>query len=315
MVYGENGYYYRAEKDWGQFPPDWDYRTVPGIAVDQQDRVYLLSRGLPPIAVFSKDGKCLEHWGDNIFQRAHGVCPRPDGSVYCVDDAAHAVYLFDRSRKLVFTLGERGRPSNTGCINKKWQTITQSAGPFHYPTNMAIAKSEDLYVTDGYGNARVHCFAPDGTLKFSWGDPGKGTGQFNLPHGIAVGPDDNLYVCDRANDRIQIFTQSGEYVSEWDLFERPADIVFDKDGTAYVAECKHSSVFDDEPCRISIVSSEGRLIARLGGCQPEDTEIGYHTAHGIAIDSEGSLYVAEVGKKIPQDYRGIKKYRRVTSNS
>ena len=66
-----------------------------------------------------------------------------------------------------------------------------------------------MYVSDGYGNARVHKFAADGRLLFSWGEPGSGPGQFHVPHGIAVDAAGTVYVADRENSRIQLFTPDG----------------------------------------------------------------------------------------------------------
>ena len=91
-------------------------------------------------------------------------------------------------------------------------------------------------MSDGYGNCRVHLFAPTGELKRSWGVPGQGPGEFFLPHGIAVHSDGRVFVCDRENDRIQIFSPDGEYLSEWTDTRRPTHVVFDAQGRAYVSE-------------------------------------------------------------------------------
>lgn len=311
MVFGEGNFHYELEENWGQWPKDWKISVVPGIAIDAKDNLYVLSRGIPPIAILNKDGVPLEHWGDDVFVRAHGVMPTSDGSVYCVDDGGHAAYKFNKEHELIFTLGEKGVPSDTGCVDKQWKTIVRAAGPFNYPTNIAVADNGDLYVSDGYGNARVHVFTSGGKLKFSWGEPGNGPGQFNLPHSLRFGPNGILYVCDRANDRIQLFDKNGKYLDQWCVFERPADLFIDKDGIIYVAECKRCSTFDGTPSRVTILNQEGKVLARVGGDKPYNPEIGHHTAHGVCVDSEGSLYVAEVGKKAPAGYVGLKKYRRV----
>ena len=314
MVFGEGSYRYQLEEDWGNFPSDWKISVVPGICIDNQDRLYVLSRGIPPIAVLDRSGNCLEHWGDGLFIRAHGVYLSNTGEVYCVDDGGHSAYKFNAKRELIFTLGNKGVPSDTGCIDKKWQTITHSAGPFNYPTNIALAKNGDIYVSDGYGNARVHVFSPEGKLKFSWGEPGTAPGQFNLPHSLRFDAQERLYVCDRANDRIQIFDKEGHFIDQWCDFERPADMFIDQDGIMYVAECKRCSAFDGTPSRVTILNLKGEILARVGGDKPYDPSVGHHTAHGIAVDSEGSLYVAEVGQRAPVGYIGLKKYRRINKN-
>lgn len=312
MIFGEGNFRYELVENWGNFPDTWKISVVPGISIDNKDRLYVLSRGVPPVAVLDKEGKCIEHWGDGIFVRAHGVYLTEDDEVYAVDDGGHAAYKFNKKRELIMTLGEKGVPSDTGCVDKKWQTIVRAAGPFNYPTNVALAKNGDIYISDGYGNARVHIFDPEGKLKRSWGEPGDKPGQFNLPHSLRFDADERLYVCDRANNRIQLFDKEGNFIEEWTDFERPADLFIDNEkGIIYVAECKRCSAFDGTPSRVTILNMKGEIQARVGGDKPYNPEIGHHTAHGIAVDSEGSLYVAEVGQKAPAGYVGLKKYRRI----
>ena len=89
---------------------------------------------------------------------------------------------------------------------------------------MAIGPNGDLYVADGYGNARVHRFGPSGELKQSWGEVGTGAGEFHLPHGIWCDPDGRVLVCDRENDRIQVFGADGKYLEQWTDVVRPCAI-------------------------------------------------------------------------------------------
>ena len=110
--------------------------------------------------------------------------------------------------------------------------MLRAAGPFHRVTNVATNSSGDLYIADGYGNARVHKFSKDGKLLFSWGEPGRGPGQFILPHGIGVDSAGLVYVADRENSRVQVFDPGGDYVREWGrdsgpTLNRPYDIFID----------------------------------------------------------------------------------------
>src|SRR4029077_310489 len=127
----------------------------------------------------------------------------------------HTVRRFTPEGTLLLTLGRSGQPSDNGIAGNDYRTIRRAGPPFHRPTNMALAEDGAIYVTDGYGNARVHKFAPNGRLLLSWGEPGGGPGQFNLPHGIAVDRDGRVYVADRENSRVQVFTPEGEYLTEW----------------------------------------------------------------------------------------------------
>jgi len=200
------------------------------------------------------------------------------------------------------TLGTLNTPSDTGYDGKDSINIPRAAGPFNRPTNLAIGRNGDLYVSDGYGNCRVHQFSPTGALKRSWGVVGKGPGQFHLPHGIAVAADGRVFVCDRENDRIQIFSPDGEYLAEWTDTQRPTHLVFDAEGRAYVSELwwhrgqtsqRHGPIQDARPGRVSVFDRDGKLLTRWGG--PEATAPGSFAApHGIAVDSRGDVYVAEV---------------------
>ena len=79
---------------------------------------------------------------------------------------------------------------------------------------MALSPDGEMYVGDGYGNARVHRFSAEGELLQSWGEPGTGPGQFNLVHSVWVHTDGRVFICDRENDRVQIFGPTGELLVE-----------------------------------------------------------------------------------------------------
>jgi len=228
---------YEVIEGWEQLPPGYAHRDVAGVAVDGEDRVFLICRGDHPIIVYDRQGRFLRSWGAGDFTyRTHGITVAPDGTVWCTDDGNHTVRRFTPEGKQLATLGTLNTPSDTGYDGQDYLTIRQPAGPFNRPTNLAVGPRGDLYVSDGYGNCRVHRFSPSGELKQSWGVPGTGPGQFYLPHGIAVAADGRVFVCDRENDRIQIFSPDGEYLTEWTDTQRPTHLVFDQRGRAYVSE-------------------------------------------------------------------------------
>ncbi|MCH7472851.1 hypothetical protein IIA79_07870, partial [bacterium] len=137
-------------------------------------------------------------------------------------------------------------PQNPGDL------VPRAAGPFNYPSELVPSPSGDLYVSDGYRNARVHRFTRDGRLINSWGQPGKTEpGHFHLPHSILVDPEGKVYVCDRANRRVQIFSPDGEFITMWTGMGGPDNIVRDQDGIFYIAEQEdetgepHVSIWDE----------------------------------------------------------------------
>ena len=294
---------YDVVQGWEQLPAGYVHRDVAGVAVDGEDRVYLICRGDHPILAYDQKGNFIRSWGEGQFTyRTHGISVAPNGTLFCTDDGNHTIRQFTPEGKLLMTLGIMNTPSDTGYDGKDYMTITRPAGPFNRPTNIAVGPRGHLYVSDGYGNCRVHRFSPSGTLERSWGEPGTGPGQFYLPHGIAVHADGRVFVCDRESDRIQIFTPDGEYLSEWTDTQRPTHIVFDSEGRAYVSELwwhpgdisrRHGPTTLAKPARLSVYDRDGRVIARWG--TPDATAPGSFAApHGLAVDSRGDIYVSEV---------------------
>jgi DNA-binding beta-propeller fold protein YncE len=293
---------YTVDERWS-LPADHAFGEIVAVACDSHDRAFLFTRGTPPVMVFGPDATALSSWGEGRFKRPHGIFIGVGDTVYCTDDFDHTVRAFTPDGVLRLTLGTSGRPSDTGATSIDYRTVQRAAGPFHYPTNLAIAPSGDLYVADGYGNARVHRFSPDGHLLQSWGEPGSAPGQFHVPHGIAVDAAGIVYVADRENSRIQRFTAEGVFVDQWTDVARPCQVFIGRDHWVYVAELGFRAGrwpgTGPTPAgapggRVSIFDQSGVLQARWGGgdspCAPGD----FFAPHGVWVDSQGAIYVAEV---------------------
>lgn len=304
VIVGQAPYRYRVEQSWPSFPISGADGEAVGVACDSRDRVFVFLRGPRPVQVFEPNGALATWWGEGLFARPHGIFIGPDDTVYCTDDFGHTVRVFSPTGELRLTLGTPGRPSDTGATSIDYRTIKYAGPPFNFPTNLALGPGGDLYVSDGYANARIHRFAPDGRLLQSWGEPGSGPGQFHIPHGIAVDRDGTILVSDRENSRIQLFTAEGKYQGEWTEVARPCQAVIDAQGAIFVAEVGYLAgrwpgTGQAEPGasggRVSVYDRSGNVKARWGGggnpCAPGD----FFAPHGIAVDSRGSIYVAEVG--------------------
>ena len=99
--------------------------------------------------------------------------------------------------------------------------------PFRLPTDLGVASNGDLFVSDGYDNARVHKYSAAGELLHSWGDWGEGPSQFTLSHCVRLDKDDRVWVCDRTNDRIQLFDTDGNFLEQRTGLLKPDTIYFD----------------------------------------------------------------------------------------
>ena len=300
---GAGGFRYRVAMNWPILPSGWDLVEVTAVATDSRGRVYVFNRGEHPVVICSPEGEFISSWGEGAFARPHGITIGHDDAVYCVDDLDHTVKKFSPDGRLLLKLGTSGRFSDTGATTVDFRNIQRTGLPFNFPTNLAVAPNGDLYVADGYGNARIHRFSPDGNLQQSWGEPGNGPCEFHVPHGIAIDRDGMVYVADRENSRVQIFTADGQYMTEWNEIARPCQVFIDNDSIVYVAELgyragmwpgTHPPTPDATGGRMSIFNRQGQLLARWGGgdnpCAPGD----FFAPHDVCVDSHGDVYVGEV---------------------
>ena len=203
---GAGHHRYHVVEGWPQLPEGVTIQEVVAVACDSEGRAHVFNRGSHPIMIFDRAGHFIDNLEAGTFARPHGITIGPDNTVYCVDDFDHTVKRLSHDGRSLSTLGKSGAYSNTGAITIDYGTIARAGPPFNYPTNLAVAPSGELCVTDGYGNARVHRFSPEGRLLDSWGEPGTGPGQFQLPHGIAIARD-------RARARVRAFAMDSRWSS------------------------------------------------------------------------------------------------------
>ncbi len=313
MALGKHRIEYEVLEGWDRLPEGWSYIEVAGVACDSKDRVYVFNRGQHPMVVFDKEGKFLSAWGEGLFNSPHGIFIDREDHLWLADDKAHVVHKFTPDGRKLMTLGEPDKAADTG-YRIGASPVLRAAGPFHRVTNVATTPAGDLYIADGYGNARVHKFSKDGKLLFSWGEPGRGPGQFILPHDIALDSAGLVYVADRENSRVQIFSPKGEYLREWTFLNRPYGLFIDDQDMVHVAEggflnYMHKRAEGPLPAhdQAMICPPEGHSpIARVTVCDPDGTiaaQIGgenpilpgnFVAPHGLWADSRGDLYVGEV---------------------
>lgn len=284
---GSGRYVFEELNDWARLPKGWAFKEVADVAVDSEDRVYVFNRGEHPLMVFEADGTFVESWGEGVFTRPHGLTLGPDEALYCVDDEAHCVRKCSLDGRVLMTIGTPSEPAPR-----------HSGEPFNRPTKVAFdPRSGDMYIADGYGNARVHKYSADGQHLLSWGAYGTDPGQFNLVHSIATDGEGRIYVADRESHRIQIFDDRGTYLDQWNNLHRPCGLHIEGQ-RAYIGQLPtHLSVNADYPnlgACVSIHDLTGRRLSRLGDVYPGEKPGQFTAPHGLVVDSHGDIYVGEV---------------------
>jgi len=193
---------YQVDAGFFHRPDGLEWRDLTGIAIDRQGQIWLATRAENPVQVFDAKGNFVRTWGKGLIVSTHFLRFDHEGMVWLADAKNHVVHRFTPEGKLLLTLGT---PGEAGC----------DATHMNLPTDMAVSPTGDVFVSDGYGNARIVHFDKSGKFVKQWGKPGVGPGEFSFPHGIVMDSKGRLYVADRSNNRIQVFEQSGKFLAQW----------------------------------------------------------------------------------------------------
>jgi peptidylamidoglycolate lyase len=263
-VTSAQGERYKVDANWARLPDGmtWNGNTS-WIAADRKGQVVVLVRTAPYFRVFTRDGAFVKAFGaDGLFQSAHSVTIDVTGNLWVTDSAAHVVQKFSADGSVLLTLGKKGMAGDN-----------TSRDLFNQPNHVAISPNGDVYVSDGYVNARVVQFASDGRfVRIIGGVKGAEPGQLQLPHGVALDSHGRILVNDSDNKRVSVFDKDGKFVEAWPFPSR-GGISVAADDTVYVSDVNAGIV--------NIVKN-GKPI----GSAVADR------AHGMDIDTDGAIYVS-----------------------
>ena len=326
---------YRVDPYWPQqLPNNWILGQVGGLTVDQQGHVWVLQRprtvpevalGLaanppttaccttaPAVLEFGADGKVMRSWGGPGFvadwpDTEHGIHVDGDGNVWITGNGRtdRLVIKFSPGGKQLLTIGKKSdAPLNN-----------QDTSMLGRPSGLAVDDAaHEVFIADGYLNSRVMVFDSNtGVFKRGWGaygakleeisnapraryTPGQPPAkQLNLVHCLAMSKDGLIYICDRTNDRIQVFSKEGQFVSEFIVHP-------ETQGMGSVVNLGFSG---DPGQQFLIVADDGnsmvRLLRRKDGMEIASFGHRGHNAgqfealHQLAVDQRGDIYTGEAG--------------------
>jgi DNA-binding beta-propeller fold protein YncE len=314
IIVGQGEHRYRLLKTWARLPEDWLVHDVVAVQVDSRDRVYAFTRGQASVLVFDADGNLLKSWPKEMFTDPHGAHLGPDEMLYCVDRGDHTLRKCTLDGEVVLTIGIPHKPAPV-----------MSGKPFARPTDVALSPDGDIYVSDGYLNAHVHKFSPDGRHISTFGGSGIGPGEFNIAHNIVCDKDGRIYVADRENHRVQVFDPDGRFLMQWNHLHRPCGLEQMSDDLFLVGELgpmtRTNRYAPNLGPRLRVVDRNGNIIATLCGEQPAHAADRIHAPHGMAVDSRGDIYLAEVSftgweslfptRPRPRSLRSLRKFVKV----
>jgi sugar lactone lactonase YvrE len=263
-VSAQSGANYKVDANWARLPAGttWNGNTS-WITADGKGQVVVLVRTAPYFRVLTRDGALVKAFGDDgLLQSAHSVTIDAQGVLWVTDSAAHVVHKFSPDGRLLMTLGKKGVAGDN-----------LSRDLFNQPNHVALAPNGDIYVSDGYVNARVVHFSSNGQfVRIIGGVKGSQPGQLQLPHGVALDSRGRILVNDSDNQRVSVFDKDGTFVEVWSFPSR-GGIAVAPDDTVYISDVNAGIV--------NIVKN-GKPIASVAADR----------AHGMGIDTDGSIYVS-----------------------
>jgi DNA-binding beta-propeller fold protein YncE len=272
-------------------PSAWNFIQVASVAITPRGTILVLHRGAHPLMEFDSSGTFVRSWGDGVISEgkvaaipeaywtadkshysavygpagcascgAHSVRVDPQGNIWVVDAPGHVIYKMSPEWKELMRLGTKG-------------VLGSGPNNFNLPTDVAFAPDGSVYVTDGYGGARVVKYSRDGKYLLQWGKRGKGPGEFGLPHNLVIDAQGRVYVTDRDNQRIEVFDANGKFLAEWT----------GTGGISGLAITKDQRIWTGGTLR----DLDGKSVGRLAG----PTTAG---AHGVAVSEAGDVYLAQL---------------------
>jgi DNA-binding beta-propeller fold protein YncE len=320
-----------------KLPPDMNLGEASGVAVNSKGDVAVFTRsnsaGGPAygatasqILLFDKTGKFLREVGKGLYawSYAHAIRFDKDDNLWAVDKGSDMIVRINPEGHVTMVFGRKKEASDDA---EPWTRVTPPRPPvngqFRQPTDVAWDADGNIYISDGYVNARVAKFTKDGDWMASLGEPGGGKlGMLNTPHSIANDAKGFIYVADRGNRRIQVIDpKTNQFVREikidapvppdaqpW-MGAKPdvarllapdappgaatmapgapwAVCVTQAPGTQYL----YAS--DAFPGRIYKMTLDGKVVGMLGKSGHSAKQFGW--IHEIACPSENEIYVAEL---------------------
>jgi DNA-binding beta-propeller fold protein YncE len=349
---------FKADPKWPILPADWSWGQVIGIFADSRGHVWTSSRSR--ISEWDAQGKLVQSWDargpDGNWSTIHGMFVDHNGNVWTNARESNLTVKFTRTGQVAMVIGKYNQ---TGGSND----TTLMGRPSEIWVDPA---DNEVFVADGYGNRRIIVFdGATGRYLRHWGaygkrpeDPparggaGQGAGQggagagggrgrgettvppsppqqFSVPHGIAGSRDGLIYLADRANNRIQVFRQSGEFVSERIL--RPRCGAQEQATWTPKRPCGTEAAFSigfshDAPQTFVYVADGGthvitvlrrsdlEVVDEFGGPGVGPGQLG--RPHNLSVDPSGNIFVAEAagpevkhpvtGEMVPAGYRAQK---------
>ena len=291
MRIGSGKHVYEVISDWAKLPPGVAFGTTHGVVEDSRGRIFLHHTGPQCTICFDSGGNALSWWGADYHEGAHGMFLNAEAEgefLYLAATSAGVVVKTSLDGEEVLRIGT---PPRHDLYDAERRFV---------PTECAVARSGDIYITDGYGQPWIHRYSSQGEYISSFGGPGSEPGQLKNPHGIKIDTrsgEERVLVTDRGNRRLQYFTLQGEFLSRVEGMLRFPCTTLQWGEELYIP---------DLHARLTVLDKHDVLVTHLGdwpgawekegwpNLPREQWEEGkFSSPHDLHVDGAGNIYVAE----------------------
>lgn len=251
--------------------------TPRSMTVSPENELYILDDA-GRVIVYDLNGKLLRQWDmpESDVGNPEGICILPDKRVVVADTHYHRVVFFDQQGKVLGMFGKEG------------------TGPreFIFPVDVTHDDQGNIYVAEYGYNDRLQKFTPEGEYVLEMGKPGTGNGEFQRMSGVAW-KDGFLYISDAINNRIQKFSDDGNFIEIYDLsdygtqLDYPYDIALAPEGGFWIIEYGSGN--------LTRFDQEGKLKGRFGKTGSELNQ--FRTPWGLTVTNDHRVFVADTGNR------------------
>ncbi|MEI8212943.1 MAG: hypothetical protein WCI02_12400 [Planctomycetota bacterium] len=309
IIVGDGAYRYRVDHHFLQLPSQYSWQTTHNVAVDSQNRLYVIHEGReelkdhPSIFVFDETGKFIRAFGSQYQGGGHGIEVRKEGSEEFLYVAAYQqVKAFSKLTLEGKEIWTQRAPRNSRKYNiEEYDSPKKVWGRDRFmPTNFAFLNDGGFLLADGYGAFYIHRYDSDGMWQSAFGGAGDGKGTFDTPHGLWIDDRDpakpKIVVTDRAHGTLQIFDMDGTYVETISGFGLPANV--DRQGDLLLVPelSARVSLLDQNYRPVAQLGSDVERVSTVKGIREDEKQWldgKFVHPHDACFDLHGNIIVAE----------------------
>ncbi|MDA1236654.1 MAG: peptidyl-alpha-hydroxyglycine alpha-amidating lyase family protein [Acidobacteria bacterium] len=288
---------------------------VAGVATNSKGNIFVYTRtgadatmggsrvfthGGSRLFEFDAKGTFVREIGTGVYGMLFAETVRidPQDNIWVVDRGSNMVLKFSPDGRLAMTMGRKPESVNLGPAGGVGRGPSGPVGAgvpgdnFNRPTDVAWDAAGNIFVSDGYGNARVAKYDKNGKFLKSWGSKGSESSQFDTPHSLAVDSQGNVYVADQGNKRIQVFDNDGNFKTAIANVGAPWAICISPGAHPYLYSSNSNDPESLDNGEIYKMELDGKILGKFGRAGKLPKEFG--TVNQIDCRSSNVLYVAEV---------------------